>query len=134
MHNIIIFILNKEMPLMEAYNCCNKILLCGEPENIAMTPQELSKAVTTMNTSEMERGESVYLASLYLKSSLAIQLSHFFLKLLGLIAHLNCYFVYAKFQKQDVLHYPFYSKASLNYVQRHRLNLQVPHCQFAYRH
>lgn len=84
MNNIIICIGNKEMPLMDAYNYCSKTLLCSEPddsENLQFkefaTPKDFLKqlqkdAATTMNTSETERGESVYLASVYLKSSSAL--------------------------------------------------------------
>lgn len=82
MNNIIVCIGNKEMPLMDAYKYCNKILLCSEPEdseNLQFkefdTPKSFLKqlqkdAATTMNTSETERGESVYLASMLSRSLL----------------------------------------------------------------
>lgn len=82
MNNIIICIGNKEMPLMDAYNYCSKTLLCSEPddsENLQFkefaTPKDFLKqlqkdAATTMNTSETERGKSVYLASMLSRSLL----------------------------------------------------------------
>lgn len=64
------------MPLIDAYHYCNKNLLCSEPEdseNLQFkefdTPKRFLKqlqkdAATTMNMSETERGESVYLKGL----------------------------------------------------------------------
>jgi hypothetical protein len=80
MNNIIICIGNKEMSLMDAYNYCSKTLLCSEPddsENLQFkefaTPKDFLKqlqkdAATTMNTSETEGGESVYLKDLLSRS------------------------------------------------------------------